>query len=150
MGTNEFFPIAAQVIPVLWLAMAFEQHSGAFVPDVVIGVFASPQSGSARVIRAVYALVVTVFLVVGEVAAIYGVVYQVDLTFTPGHVSSIAMAGLVVGGVGVVAPTVMTQVIEIFPESMRDKPSPFLGAVAVLSIVAVIWIGDVFANAFLH
>ncbi len=106
--SSDFYAVAAQVIPVLFIALAFETRSKSFLPEELH----EDQSKAGRrleVTAACYSLVVTLFLAGGEVAALVGIRLGTEPDFHMFHTAWFVTLGLFIGGTGVVVPIALRQ-----------------------------------------
>jgi hypothetical protein len=85
---NDFYGMAANVIPLLFVAMAFDLR---------------PRAGEAHgPVRQILVLVIAAGMALGEASAIYGIAHDVPIAFGPGELSFFVLGGLLVGGAGVI------------------------------------------------
>ena len=113
---KDFYIFVAATIPVLYVAFAFQERaSGGFLPDSIftsLGVKISPVLNA---FRAIYTLCLVFFLMLGEVSAITGLVEPFPLSFHSFYLGWFVLICLSVGGIGVTAPAVMTQLAILLP-----------------------------------
>lgn len=112
-GDLDFYTTSAQVIPVLFIVLAFEMRgmSSSFVPDdVTRAVVGDLPNRGVVIFRALYTIVVTLVLTIGEAAAFIGIVYGFEPKFYAGHVGWFVFLALIFGGTGVITPLLSVQI----------------------------------------
>jgi hypothetical protein len=132
----DFYAVAAQIIPVFFIALAFETQSQTFLPPELVGV----RGGSRlRIAGACYTIVVTLFLVGGEVAALVGLKLDRPLNFEAFHTAWFVTLGLAVGGLGIVAPLALRQIWVIAGEFENLTPQKIWASIVIVLGVAVLF-----------
>jgi hypothetical protein len=135
---TEFYSFAAATIPVLFLTLAFQQRTtGGFLSDDVATALGTQRSRGMDIFRASYTLVVTLILIFGEAAALVGLVKGFPLVFHAGYIGWFILGALIVGGFGVVAPTLITQLDIILPLK-GDQPLSLIRTIWLLSFAGLV------------
>ena len=114
----EFYGMAAQIIPVLFVALAFELGKRSFLPDDDIEKLArgaEPRADQIRRVAAAYTLVVTLALVLGEAAALIGMSHGHSVSFQFADTGWWVASAITIGGVGLAAPLFVRQLITLIP-----------------------------------
>jgi len=114
VASSDFYALVAQVIPVFFIALAFETRSTTFLPPELNNVRGIDSNRARRLVEvfgAWYTLVVTLFLAGGMIAALVGLRLGRPLDFHVFHTAWFVSLGLVVGGMGVVFPLAARQLL---------------------------------------
>lgn len=149
---SDFYTTSAAILPVFYLTLAVEQRANGFFSDEVAQAFAAPDNRALLIFRSAYSLLVTLVLAIGEAAAIVGIVTDAPLRFSDLYLGEFVLAGLVVGGFGVVAPTVVVHANALFQLVLGVDPHlTLLRILAILGGLAFfVYMTAVLVSALLH
>lgn len=131
---GDFFTTAAQAIPLIYVAIAFEGRA-AWKPELWEGWTISPRTMSR--IRLMFMSVTTWFLVVGETASLWALGRDLQFSFEAGTPGWFAGLSLGIGGVALIAQVSAHLLLEAFRPSnvLPMKASIQLGSI-VLGLTA--------------
>ena len=147
----EFYATSAAILPVFYLTLAVEQRSSGFFSDDVASIFAAPNSRAVRAFRSIYALFVTFTIAIGEGAALIGMVIDAPLRFDSGYLGEFVLVALVVGGFGVVAPTVVVHADQMYRAVIDDSALTLPRTIFILGAMTVfVWMIFSFMWALIH
>jgi hypothetical protein len=156
VNAKDFYLFVATTIPVLYVAFAFQERaSGGFLPDDIFTSMGVEKSPRLDALRAFYTLSLVFSIVLGEVTAIVGLVEPFHFSFRPGYLAWFALIFLIIAGIGVTAPAVITNVTKIdvsqFPSTVRPivRMRRVFGATVGFYIAIILWI-VLIIPAFFH
>jgi hypothetical protein len=141
---ESFFSTSAQIIPVMFLTLAFEVRGEGFMPDeATVAILGKEQLRKTEFLRACYTTLVTIILVIGESAALLGLGHQSPVRFRIGDIGWVVASALVVGGFGIVSPLVIIQIHQLLrtmpvARLRTSEHNVFGGALVVLAVATAI------------
>lgn len=139
MGTeaSDFYSSAAQIIPVLYLALAFQTQGAPFVNDQLAQLL-TWTTAQVQVARSLLAVVLTATLAAGEAAAFYGMANSAPLAFTSGHTSTIVAWSMAIGGAAVIALPIVQALTPVLLALVPDTTGAHMNRVRAGLVLAVV------------
>lgn len=146
--SSEFYAVAAQVIPLMFISLAFESRSKTFLPPEIQEGLNEQGARRVELLGAWYTIFVTLVLAIGEMAALLGLRIRGPLNFSPLHTAWFVLAGLVIGGVGIIIPLMVRQVWAI--SGVHQELTLFRLVLAVVVTGVLVYVVASFAEALIH
>ncbi|HEX8690286.1 MAG TPA: hypothetical protein VF729_08585 [Solirubrobacterales bacterium] len=136
MGSGDFYTTAAQVIPLIFVAIAFEGRA-IWKPELWEKWAISPHAMSW--IRMIHMSMTTFALVIGETAALWALGHDASVSFEAGYPGWIIGWCLGIGGMALIAQVVAQVALELFggAEGASDEHRARVASRTLLGLIVL-------------